>query len=472
MDALESRVRFIVDQIIWGWPLIILLIVASIYFGFKTRFVQIRYLKLMPKLIFEKNEDGEKISAFQSMTLIIGNHVGTGNIIGVAIAILYGGPGAVFWMWVVAILCSVLSFIENTLGQMYKVEVNGEYRGGAAYYISEGLGSRFWAIVVSFMFFICIGLFMPTIQTATISYTINHTFLIPKYIIGLFVSLSLGYIIIGNSKRIVCVSQVIVPFMAVLYLFIAFLVILVNIESLPHVFQLIFQNAWNKDAVYGCLIGKAVTFGIRRGLFSNEAGVGSSPNISASTNVSHPVKQGLLSTFGVFFDTIIICTSTALMILVSGKYNVICEDALLYEGAPNQDYGQFVESAINTLVPNLGGLFVALALFMFAYTSLFGSFYNAQTNLIYLFKSKRGLRIASGVYKVIFLMIIFISSFFSPSLAWEFTDIGMGIAALLNLIVLFIMRNKIIGVLKDFEVKYKKNEKLNYENKELDCWKR
>src|SRR5690554_1430576 len=351
--------KYIVEVIVWGYPLMIVLIVASIYFAIKTKLVQLRYLKYIPKLLFEKRTDKNKISAFQSVSLILANHVGTGNIIGVAVAIMYGGPGSVFWMWVTALLGSGLSFIENTLGQMYKNEINGEYRGGVAYYIYYGIGSKIWAHIIAFVFFICLGLLMPTIQSATIATTMNNTFFIPKVYIALFVSITIGIIIFGKTRRIVQVSEVIVPFMALSYILVTLIIIGLNISKLNDVIILIFNSALNKNALYAGIMGSAISYGIRRGLFSNEAGIGASPNISASSEVSHPVKQGLLSSFCVFFDTLIICTLTAFMILITDCYNVVDGDKVLYTGLKNYDYSHFTVEAINTLFINSGQLFIS-----------------------------------------------------------------------------------------------------------------
>lgn len=462
--------QLIVDRIIWGWPFVFILILTSIYFCVRTRFVQLRFLKIMPKLLFQKNDDKNKISSFQSIALVLANHVGTGNIVGVSLAIMYGGPGAVFWMWVSAFLCSALSFVENTLGQMYKIEVNGEYRGGPAYYISKGLNSKFWALIVATVFFICIGVFMPTIQSATIASTLNYSFLIPKYIIGLIVTITIGLIIIGNSKKIVHVAEVVVPFMAVFYLLVAIIIVLIHFNRLDNVILLILNNAFNKDAIYGSILGSAIAYGLRRGLFSNEAGVGSSPNISASANVSHPVIQGLISTFCVFIDTILICSATAFMILVTNCYNIMDKGKYLFKGLPNDNREQFVQEAINSVFNNYGTLFVAIALFFFAYTSLFSSFFNAQTNLIYLFKNERYYKWVNKIYKLIFLGIIYVSSIFETSLAWAFADLGLGIAALVNIIVMVLLGKKVLEALSDFELKYKSKDNSRYVNKDLDCW--
>lgn len=462
--------KYLVEEIIWGWPLIIILLSLSFYFSVKTHFVQFRYFKIMPKLLFEKNHKSNKISAFQTVSLILANHIGTGNIVGVAFAICYGGPGAIFWMWLTALLCSSLSFMENTLGQLYKTEINGEYRGGTAYYIARGIGSKFWAYSISLLFLVCLGIFMPTIQATTISETLSTTLKLDKIIIGLSVTILLGYVIIGNAKRLVRFSEVLVPFMAIFYIIISLVIIISHFSLIDDVIILIINNALNKKAVYGGIIGKAINIGMRRGIFTHEAGIGTSPNISASSNVSHPVKQGLLSSFCIFIDTIVLCSLTAFIILITNKYNIISDEGYLFIGLQDKGYNEFVSEAVNTVFTGWGNLFITISIFLFGFTALFGSFYNAQTNLMFIFRENK-YRIANFIYKIIFLVIIFISSLYTAEFAWIITDLGVGIASFVNIVVLFILKRKVIDALKDFELKYKKKAKLDYYNKELECWR-
>ncbi|NLC94401.1 MAG: alanine:cation symporter family protein [Bacilli bacterium] len=462
--------KYLVEEIIWGWPLIVILLSLSFYFSVKTRFVQFRYLKLIPKLLFEKNNKSNKFSAFQTVSLILANHIGTGNIVGVAYAICYGGPGAIFWMWMTALICSSLSFMENTLGQLYKTEINGEYRGGTAYYIYRGIGSQFWAYSISTLFLICLGIFMPTIQATTISETLNTTFNINKLLIGILVTVLLGYVIIGNAKRLVRFAEVLIPFMAFFYIIISLVIIISHFNLLDDIIRLIISNAINKKAIYGGIIGKSINIGMRRGIFTHEAGIGTSPNISSSSNVSHPVKQGLLSSFCIFIDTILLCSLTAFIILITNKYNIISENEYLFIGLPNKGYNEFVSEAVNTVFIGWGNLFITISIFLFGFTALFGSFYNAQTNLMFIFQGKKYEK-ANVVYKIFFLIIIFISSFYKADIAWIITDLGVGVAAFVNIIVLLILNRKVIDALKDFELKYKKKLNLSYYNNELECWR-
>jgi AGCS family alanine or glycine:cation symporter len=464
--------NYLVDKLIWGWPLIIILLLMSLYFGFKTRFAHLRYFFLTPKLMFEKNDDNNKVSSFQAMSLILANQVGTGNIIGVSIAILYGGPGAIFWMWVTAIFGSSLSFIENTLAQIYKVEVNKEFRGGPAYYILKGLKSRKLANTLSVIFFICLGFMMPTIQSATIATSMNLTLAIPKYVIGLLVAINLGFIIVGKAKKIVEVSSIIVPIMSIFYLLIALIIILVNFTRIDDIFILISDNAFNQNAIFGSIIASAISHGVRRGLFSHEAGLGSTPNTSASGNVKHPVHQGLISSFCVFIDTIVICTASAFIILITDSYNVINSTKVIFNGVGNNSYMQFVAIAINSVFNNVGTLLVSISLLLFGFMSLLGGFYNGQTNLIFMFKNPKRYNIANKIYKLIFIIAMFLSSIFDAQIAWKLTDIAVGIASLVNVIVIFFLRKKVFLALTDFENKLKNGDDSYYVNDETDCWKK
>jgi alanine or glycine:cation symporter, AGCS family len=464
--------RFIVDYVIWGWPLIISLLLVSLYFGFRTRFVQVRLFKHMPKLLFIKNEDRNQISSFQSAMLILASHIGVGNIIGVSLAIMYGGPGSVFWMWVAAVMCSVLAFVENTLGQLYKEEVHGQYKGGPAYYILHGLKSPLFANVVAFVLFLSIGLLMPTIQASTIIIAVNSTFYIPKTIIALSLCGLIGYIIFGNSKKIIQFAEVCVPFMAVGYLLVTFIIVFFHFDQIGKVLFMIFESAFNQESYYGGMMGAAVSLGFRRGIFSNEAGVGSTPNISASANVSHPVIQGLVSSFCVFIDTIVVCTASAIMILVSGSYNIVFKGKNLFVGLAGKDYTQFVEESINTIFTGWGPFFIAIALFFFAFTSLFGAFFNAQSNLMFIFKKSKYFKRYNTVYKFLFLFMLYLSAVFNNELAWLIADLGNGLIAWINLIVIVLLSSKVVEALRDYELKYKQNKKLIYSNEDLDCWKK
>lgn len=470
MKKIEQTLDLIVERIVWGCPLLLLIIIVAVYFTIRTRFVTIRYIRLMPKLIVQKNTDEEKMSAFQSITLILANHLGTGNIIGVASAILYGGPGSILYMCLISIIASSLSFAENTLGQMYKTEINQEYRGGPAYYILKGLKSPFWAHFIAFGFFISLGHFMPTIQAATITTAMHQTFQIPKYVIGIIVTLLIGIIIIGKSKRIVLWAEVLVPFMSIFYMIISIIIILINVSKLDDVLLLILSSAFNRRAMFGGIIGSAINFGIRRGLFSNEAGLGSAPNILSSANVKHPAHQGLISAFSVFIDTVVMCTITAIVLLITDSYNVLGPNGYIYQGLPGVAYEEYVQVAVGTVFKQFGSFFVGISIFLFGFTALFSGYYNSQTNLIFLFKKGRPLKIANTIYQVIFLAIIFISSIYNTTLAWKMTDIGVGLAYVLHLFVLLLLSKQVVTVLRDFEKKQKNNDPTPYQNDQLECW--
>lgn len=471
MDKLNRILDLIINRVLWDWPLFVFIFFMALYFTIRTRFVTIRYLRLMPKLIVQKNTDQEKMSAFQSIALVLANHLGTGNIIGVASAILYGGPGAIVYMCLISLFASSLSFAENTLGQLYKTLVGKEYRGGPAYYILGGLKSPFWAYFIASAFFIALGHLMPTIQAATIAATLHQTFRIPKVVVGVVVAFFIFLIISGKSKRIMRWAEILVPFMSLFYLFLAFVILLVNMTKLDDILLLMIQSAFNRRSLFGGMIGSAINYGVRRGLFTNEAGLGTGPNILSSANVPHPAHQGLISAFSVFIDTLVMCTLTAAILLITDSYNVMDRTGCVYQGVPGIPYEEYVQIAVGTVFHRFGSVFVALAIFLFGFTALFGGYYNAQTNLIFLFKRGKALSIMNGIYQGVFLLIIFFSSIYDTSIAWKFTDIGVGIAYFLHLFVLFLLRKDVLYVLKDFEQKQKQGDSRPFHDPKFECWK-
>lgn len=473
MKHLESFLNFLLDKFFWGWPLIGLLLIMSLYFAFKTRFFHIRFIHKSYTYMFEKNDDKSKISPFQALSLIIANQAGTGNIIGVAAAIYVGGPGAVFWMWITAIICSSLSFAENTLAQMYKSEIDGQYRGGPSYYILKGLKSPYVANFVSFMLLICLGLLMPTIQSSTIANSLYSNMNVPKYISAILLGINLVLIIIGNSKKIVTTATLVVPFMSFLYIGSTLVVLIFNINLLDDVIILILNNAFNQNAVFGSIIGQALSHGIRRGIFTHESGLGSTPNTSASGNVRHPIHQGLTSTFCVFIDTLVMCTLTAFIILTTNSYNIIdTSNDYLYLGLVGVKYEQFAQYALNTVFQDFGTLLVSLSLLLFGFMAIIGAFYNGETNILFIFKNNKKRKIAMKIYKVAFILLMIVFCFYETSTAWKYTDLAVGIATLINLLVLFLLRKEVFNCLNDYKNNLSNDKKRKYINNNLECWKK
>ncbi|ERJ13397.1 alanine/glycine:cation symporter family protein [Haloplasma contractile] len=465
-----------VNNLVWGAPLVILCLGAGVYFTLRTKFVQLRFLVEMPRLLFGSKETDKGVSSFQAFALAVSGHVGTGNIAGVAMAIFYGGPGSIFWMWAMAILCSASSFVETTLGQIYKKEINGEYRGGPAFYIDKGLGMRWFAILFAVVSVISIGLFLPMVQSANIADAVSTAFRIDRFIVGIIIMVFLGAVIFGGSRRLVHIAEVIVPFMAVSYLIITILVILLNIQELPRVIQLIIDSAFKRDAVFGGIAGSAISLGVKRGIFSNEAGLGSVPNLTASSDVSHPVKQGLVSAFCVYIDTIFICTSTAFMILITGKFNVANpEGGFLYEGLPGVTrYSEYTQESISAVLNNFGPLFVAISLIFFGFTTFMAYYYQAETNLLYLFDRNKKLTFFINVLRVSTLVSVLISTIYTSEFAWKVGDIGVGIIAWLNIIAILLLHKLSLHALKDYEKQKKEGNDPVYKAKYLknvECWK-
>ena len=348
MDKIHSLILHFND-FLWTYVLIISLITIGIYFSFKTNFIQFRRLKDMFKLLGEGSAEKGSVSSFQAFCIGTASRVGTGNLAGVASAIAVGGPGAVFWMWLIALLGSASAFIESTLAQIYKVKDGDSFRGGPAYYMEKGLNKKWMGILFSILIIICFGFAFNSVQSNTIAAAFQSSFGMNKAVVGIVLTILTAIIIFGGVNRVAKISSVIVPIMASAYILIAMFVIAKNITAIPSLFALIFKNAFGIEQIVGGGIGAALMQGIKRGLFSNEAGMGSAPNAAATASVSHPAKQGLIQTLGVFTDTLIICTATAFIILLSGEY-----------ASGNLTGIELTQSALISQVGSWGGTFIAI----------------------------------------------------------------------------------------------------------------
>jgi AGCS family alanine or glycine:cation symporter len=304
-----------INAVIWSNALIFLCLAAGIYFTIVTKFLQVTHFKEMLRLLFKGQSSERGVSSFQAFAIAISGRVGTGNIAGVATAIAMGGPGAIFWMWLIAFLGASSAFIESTLGQIYKELNNGQFRGGPAYYIEKGLGIKWYAMVFAFATIMSTVLFLPGVQSNSIALSMNNAFDIPVHYTGIIITIALGLIIIGGVKRISKVAEIVVPFMALAYILMALVIIAMNIQEVPSMFGLIFRSAFNLEATFSGVFGMAIAWGVKRGIYSNEAGQGTAPHAAAAAEVSHPVKQGMVQAFSVYVDTLFVCTATALMIL-------------------------------------------------------------------------------------------------------------------------------------------------------------
>ncbi len=454
---------------VWSPALIYLALGAGLFFSVLTRFVQVRLFREMIHLLFSSKESDRGISSFQALSVSLSGRVGTGNIAGVAAAIGFGGPGAVFWMWVVAFLGASTAYVEATLGQIYKEVDEGQYRGGPAFYIEKAMGQKWygWAFAVATI--IATGLLLPGVQANSISSAaevalgtgeIYQTALgdisFTKITTAVVVVSIFGFIIFGGVKRIAHVTQIVVPFMALAYVVTAVGVIALHVTELPRVFGMIVGDAFTPMAGVGAAIG----WGVKRGVYSNEAGQGTGPHAAAASEVQHPAQQGLVQAFSVYIDTLFVCSATAFMILITGAYNVHGEAGFIIQNLPaatDPESPAFTQLAVDSIVPGVGKPFVAVALFFFAFTTVLAYYYIAETNVAYL---RRFFRFPGEMLflKIAIMVSVFYGAIRTASLAWGLGDIGVGLMAWFNIVailILFFMGNAAIKALKDYEAQRK-----------------
>lgn len=426
------------NDILWTYILIAPLILLGLYFSFKTKFVQFRYIKEMFRLLTDgaKSKKEGSISSFQAFCISTASRVGTGNLAGIAIAISIGGPGAIFWMWLIALIGSASSFVESTLAQIYKQsDGNGAYVGGPAYYMEKGLNMKWMGVIFSILITICFGLVFNSVQSNTISLALNEAFGINRILVGAILTIITLLIIFGGVHRIAKVSEIIVPIMAIAYILVALFVVITNISKLPAMFSLIFENAFGVKQAVGGGIGGALLIGIKRGLFSNEAGMGSAPNAAATANTSHPVKQGLIQTLGVFTDTIVICSCTAFIILLS--------DVDLSSGLTGI---QLTQNALTSQIGNFGSIFIAICVFLFAFSSIVGNYYYGEANMEFLTNKK----IYLILYRICVATMVLFGSIVSMDIVWNLADVFMALMAITNLIAISLLGKIAFKALDDY----------------------
>ncbi len=449
---MEQLVNTLVGYI-WGDTLVYLALGVGLYFTIITRAVQFRYFFEMIRLLRERKESADGISSFQAFCMALSGRVGVGNIAGVATAIAAGGPGAVFWMIVMALLGGASAFIESTLAQVYKQRADDQYRGGSPYYIEKGLGLKAFAVVAATVICLSYGVLVPGIQANTIAESFSTAFGLPSYITGAIVTALLGLIIFGGIKRIARVADKVVPVMAIAYVILMVIILGSNAEKIPALLQLIVASAFGSDAIFGGIVGTAIAWGVRRAVFSNVAGAGEATFSSAAAEVSHPAKQGLVQGFSVYIDTVIVCTATALMILITESYNVLPPGATspLVEHVPGLVAGTaYTQAAVSTVFADYGSGFVAIAIFLFAFTTLMAYYYIAETTMVYL-DSKLRYPILKVVLKIVFLVVVYLGSVQSVSLMWGLGDIGFGSMCYLNFIAIVLLSKPATKVLKDYD---------------------
>ncbi|ELB2759297.1 sodium:alanine symporter family protein [Vibrio alginolyticus] len=436
----------LMNDLLWGSILVYLLVGVGIYFTVRLGFIQFRHFGHMFSVLKNSRKaDKAGISSFQALCTSLAARVGTGNMAGVAVALTAGGPGAIFWMWLIAMLGMATSFAESTLAQLYKTkDDDGNYRGGPAYYMEKGLGMRWMGVLFSVFLIIAFGLVFNAVQANSIANAMSNAFGWNNLYVGIAVVLLSAIVIFGGIKRIARVAEMIVPIMALLYLALALFIMFSNLEKLPDVLMLIFKSAFGlQEAAAGGLgyaIAQAMINGIKRGLFSNEAGMGSAPNAAASATPypPHPASQGYVQMLGVFMDTIVICSATVAIILMSGEY----------VGQATEVTGiELTQRALSSQVGGWGGIFVAVAIFFFAFTSIIANYSYAETNLIFLeHNHKAGL----SIFRVIVLGMVMFGALASLPVVWSLADVSMGLMAIVNLVAIILLSGIVIKLAKDY----------------------
>ena len=464
-------IQTLIDQannILWSYVMIIALLGCAIYFTLRSRFVQFTMLGEMCRQLVNSNErhidQGHKhISPFQAFVVSLASRVGTGNLAGVATAIAVGGAGAVFWMWIIALVGAANAFVESTLAQLYKRRSDDSFIGGPAYYIMQGLKCKWMAVLFSILTIVTFGFAFNTVQSNTICEAFENAFGIDNLYMGIVLTVSTLVIIFGGIQRIAKVSSVVVPIMAVGYILLAFAVVLLNIKNIPEIIALIVKSAFGMEQILGGGMGAAVMQGIKRGLFSNEAGMGSAPNAAATASTSHPVKQGLIQTLGVFTDTLIICSSTAFIILMSGV------------SLTEADGVRLTQEALTAEIGGAGRIFVAVAIFFFAFSSIFGNYYYGEANIRFITKS----RAALNTYRLIVGAMVMGGAMMSLQTVWSLADITMGLMTLCNLVALALLGGQAMRLLEDYRAQkrkgidpiFKKSSIKEFsENENIECW--
>ena len=445
-----------INGFLWAPALVYLAIAVGLVLTIGLRFPQFRLIKDMVTQLRKGSGSENGVSSFQGFCMALGGRVGTGNIAGVASAIGTGGPGAVFWMWIIALVGAGSAFAESALAQTYKTTVVGQYRGGPAFYIEKGLRCKPLAIIFALATILAMTVTGPTVQANAISTAFKGIGLgISPIVIGGITAALFIAVTLGGLKRIGSFASVVVPIMAGIYLILAVIILIVNAAHIGPMFALIFKCAFNMDAVFGAVFGSCVMMGVKRGIYSNEAGWGSGAHAAATAEVSHPAKQGLAQAFSVYIDTLLVCTATAIMLLSTGCYNVVGpEGEAIYEGLAGVEAGPgFVQGAINSFIPGFGAPFITVALFFFAFTTLLSFAVYADSNIQYILESTSD-KVKKNAYVIgcLFIAVLaFFASMKDMTTAWNYADVGVGLMCWLNLPVLLLMAPQAMRILKDYE---------------------
>ena len=448
-----------VSDVLYTYILIAVLVLGGLYFTIRTRFAQFRLLGQQFKAVTEKN-DKNGVSSFQALMVSTASRVGTGNIIGVATALCVGGFGSVFWMWVIAIIGAASAFVESTLAQIYKKRGKDGCYGGPAYYIEAVTKNRVLAIVFSVFLILTYGfgfnmLASYNLQATFSSYSFYDASYTP-WIIGIIIAALVGYCLIGGGKRIIAVTSFLVPIMGALYILVALLITIINVKVLPDVFKSIFSSAFDFKAIFGGFSGSCIMYGIKRGLFSNEAGVGSAPNASASADVAHPVKQGLVQVLSVFIDTLLVCSATAFMCMTSG----------VTPPTTSSEAAEYVQKSLEATLGKVGPIFITVAMILFAFTTLLGNLYYVDKTINYLLGKEPTKKVRNICY-VIASLVIFVGAGLSADLLWNIADITMGGMTIINIPIIIFLGKYAIRALKDYEKKLKTGEEMTFNKNDI-----
>ena len=468
-----DRIIQTVNSCVWSPALVAICLIAAFYFSFGTRFVQVRHFREMIHLLFANDKSQKKgISSFQAFALALSGRVGTGNIVGVATAIGYGGPGAIVWMWIIAFFGAGTAFAESTLSQIFKEDHNGQFRGGPAYYIEKGLKSKWLAVVFAVCSMVAAGLFLPPVQSNSIAMSFADTFHIEAWWVGLGIAILIGLVVMGGVKRIASVAQIVAPLMAIIYVILSIIVLIYNASAIPAVFGDMIRSAFGLNEAMGGILGSTIAWGVKRGIYSNEAGQGTGAIVAAAARVSHPVKQGLVQAFSVYIDTLLVCSATAVMILATKTYNVFGPDGELLIEAQNATLGEpsvlYTTSALGTLLgAKWSGIIVSIALFFFAFTTIMAYYYYAETNLVYLFGKGKKEQVLIWGLRIFLVFAVFFGSLKEARIIWDLGDIGVGTMAWINLITILLLSPIAFRTLRSYEKQKKEGKEPVFDPKEL-----
>lgn len=451
--------------------LVLVLSAAGLWFTIKTKGVQFTMVGEMFRLLFKGDKgnlnDGEKrVSAFEAFMVSLASRVGTGNLAGVATAIVIGGPGAIFWMWLMALIGGVNTFVECTLAQLFKSKAKDSFIGGPAFYITKGLKKRWFAVIFAVAILAQFGLTNNMVQANTISSAFTEAFSVPPMAMALALSALALAVVFGGIQRIAKVCSYIVPFMALTYLGIALWVLAVNITALPEVLGLIVRSAFGFEQAAGGMVGTAILMGFKRGIFSNEAGEGSAPNAAATADVSHPVKQGLIQTLGVFTDTLVVCTCTAFIIMCSGLYDCGANGIELTQVAMTYHIGP------------AGKYIIAVCILFFAFSSVIGNYYYGECNLSFLCNGSEHTKAVINIYRLVLGILIFLGSLMTIEVVWALVDFFMVIMTVVNLTSLFMLGKYAIRLLEDYKAQLRQGKDPEYHSSTIpeisdvtECWR-